>query len=135
MFDDDRKAWRETLKVGDKVAIKQHGFGDPDYWICTIEHITPTRKRFDVKTPYGQTMEFGADGYTKSKERWGTRYYIQPVTEEIRHALRLRNTKYKLEKLLLDDRNRLKALTLDQMERIISVLEEDHAQEDPAADA
>jgi hypothetical protein len=135
MFDQDRKTWVAGLKVGDKVAIKQHGFGDPDYWICTIEHITPTRKRIDVKTPYDQTMEFGADGYTKSKERWGTRYHLQPVTNEIRMALRMRNTRYKLEKLLMDDRNRLKPLTLDQMERMIAILEEVNAQEAPADDA
>jgi hypothetical protein len=130
----DRAEWLAGLKPGDKVAIRHGGLGVVDYWICTIKHVTPTRKRFDVLSPYDQVWELDKDGYTKrQKGSYTPRNYIEPVTPEIRKAIRIKALRYKLEKLILDgSRPRIREdLTLEQMEAIISILEVADAPEAP----
>ncbi len=130
-----REEWLTGLKKDDKVAIRRDGLGENRYLIGYVLHITPTRKRLDVRIPeYDQTWELDKDGFTKrSKGSWTARQFIQPVTDEVLLVNKTVALRRKLEGLLLTDRNRLVDLTLDQMERIVAVVLEENRHGEEAA--
>lgn len=125
---DKRPEWLASLKVGDQVALEQSGFGPKEYYIGTVEKITPTRRRFDVKMPFGSVSEFDADGYAKrTKGSYGSRRCIEPVTEQVKLVNRRTELKRQLERALMTAyMGRLRDdLTVEQMEQIVAILKSD----------
>ena len=78
----ERKAWADTLKVGDKVAIKNvYNWMNPGHYdIAEITYITPKRTRIDLSDGMGHT---DGNGNHRPRERWGHGWCIEPITPEI----------------------------------------------------
>jgi hypothetical protein len=124
----ERKQWLAGLKPGDQVAVPCSSYEGRDYRILRIKYITPSRNRFDLETGDGQVSKYGADGYAQGQSGYG-RARFQELTQEIREVLQHRRAWQRLERLVMDKNSRRVRmdLTLDQMTRIILVLEEVNA--------
>jgi hypothetical protein len=107
-------AFLASLKVGDKVAVKNRPVGNPlrrEYgWrIYTIAHITPKR-RFDVVRGGHPTILFSADGDIKQTRNSGGPFCrLEPATSEVldgiisdNRLVKALNAASKLENILRD---------------------------------
>ncbi len=82
----EKMAWLNSLKVGDKVAVKNKAWSQigVSYSVYTVKYITPARTRFDLIAPNGELkMSVGKDGCTRRADRWSLQRTIEPVTDEI----------------------------------------------------
>lgn len=121
---EERAAWLAGLKLNDKVALWSSKYGTDHYSIWTVEDITPTRKKFYLSRPSAAALlELNADGRTKSNSRYDVGDIIVPLSPEVRTQIAHQNAIWKMNKLM-EEKNKAKSLTTDQMMRIIAVLEE-----------
>lgn len=124
-----RLTWLKNLKPGDSVAMKDTGFRADNFRIGKVDKITAKRTRFDVLFG-GVIQEFNADGRARSTGSWRATPSIEPVTDEVLKQNHLVQLQRKFEHLSQDKNGRLRNdLTISQLERIISILEEVHGQE------
>lgn len=72
----NKQEWLDSLKEGDKVAIRSYGLGG-GFSIRTITRITPKRI---IKVG---TYEYNSKGEQRGLERWDRGSDILPITQEI----------------------------------------------------
>lgn len=123
----ERQAWLDGLKVGDGFAVRQsRGYNGMPFVLGTITFITKSRARFDLAIDHG-LKKVNADGYESRKAgSYYARSFIEPITEEVLKIIKGHQLNDRLGKLVMDkEGRRVRAdLTHDQIERIISILEE-----------
>lgn len=132
MNDTERKQWLASLKVGERVAIKERGLSDwPDYSLYEVKHITPTRKRIDIAAlGSSYTTGLDADGRTKrSPGSYTPKDEIEPITQQVWAQMAETRTRRKLQRLI-ENKATMNGLTVDQAKRILAILEEGHGKEE-----
>lgn len=129
----ERQRWLAGLKKGDTVAMLIGGIGMKAYQLGTIAYITPKRTRIDILWAGAQVPEeLDGDGMTKrSRGSWSPRSQIEAVTEKVLTTNKVAELNRRLEKLVMNEHGHRPRndLTISQMERIISILEEERGQE------
>ena len=130
MNDAERKEWISKLKEGDKVANEHYNSwrGGSYYKIYTVKKITPTGK---IRLDDGILLNQNGKYY--NRDAWGGEdYNIEPVTDEILEAIRIRKLKIKLnDKIskIFNDYN-LMGMSVDDLETINNILEKYVKKED-----
>lgn len=88
----ERKEWLSSLKSGDKVVDKVYNHGKSYYRILEIEKVTPTGK---IRLKDGTLLD--SNGYKYGE--WGGSITIEPLTEEIKKEIILRNKYSKITRI------------------------------------
>ena len=113
MISEERNNWINSLKEGDKVAVRINNYGQGEYYVIkTIKRITPTGKiRLDDNELYN------SNGY-KSGDEYSNGTWIIPVTDKIMRNIKRRRLLYKVSNF------DFKMLTLEKLENIIEIITE-----------
>ena len=124
MNDTERREWLSNLKEGDQVANKHYNtWRDGSYYeIYTVKKITPTGK---IRLDNGVLLNQNGKYYNRDIWGSGEDYNIEPVTDEILEAIRIRKLKIKLnDKIskIFKDYN-LMGMTVEDLEAINNILE------------
>ncbi|MEK5060893.1 MULTISPECIES: hypothetical protein [unclassified Paenibacillus] len=112
---EEHEKWLKGLKEGDEVAYNTVRYGgDKSYAIHKVKRVTPTGKiRLD------NDLLFDNRGDHRSGEGWfTTRYYLQPVTQEVKDANRRRNLLYEI------SGTDFRKLPLDKLEIVMKAIKE-----------
>ena len=123
MNETERREWLSNLKEGDKVANEYYNSwrGGSYYQIYTVKKITPTGK---IRLDNGVLLN--SNGRYYPRDVWGSNSYdIEPVTDEILEAIRIRKLKIKLSsniESIFKDYN-LMGMSLEDLETINNILE------------
>ena len=111
MTREELKAWLETLKPGDEVALDKGWRWYGNRWaILTVERTTKTQ----IVTRLGYKFR-KSDGREVGSESWSN---IQPITDEIRAQMHRRDVVAHYNDIS-DDANRY---TTEQLEAVIAIL-------------
>lgn len=113
---EERQKWLAGLKPGDMVALRDRGLGYQSWTIYKISHITPKRTRFELE---GSTMAFDKGGSCKVGGTWGTRFYLNPVTDQVIEDMRRHKAIVTIENV---DKEIWPSATTDELERIASLI-------------
>lgn len=115
-MDEKYKLWLESLKVGDKVALKISSYGTSRTIFTEITKITP-KKGIRLKWNETQLLLF-KDGYTNSGGKWSaTSYQIIPITDEL---IQKENKRRKIVKIIaFKEWENLEAEDINQIYKII----------------
>lgn len=115
-MDEKYKLWLESLKVGDKVALKISSYGTSRTIFTEITKITP-KKGIRLKWNETQLLLF-KDGYTNSGGNWNvTSYKIIPITNEVTQK---ENKRRKIVKIIaFKEWENLEAEDINQIYKII----------------
>ena len=123
MNETERREWLSNLKAEDKVANEHYNSwrGGSYYKIYTVKKITPTGK---IRLDDGILLNQNGKYY--NRDVWGGEdYNIEPVTDEILEAIRIRKLKIKLSsniESIFKDYN-LMGMSVDDLEAINNILE------------
>ena len=123
MNETERREWLSNLKAGDKVANKHYNpWRDGSYYeIYTVKKITPTGK---IRLDNGVLLY--SNGRYYPRDAWHSNSYnIEPITDEILEAIRIRKLKIKLnDKIskIFKDYN-LMGMSVEDLETINNILE------------
>lgn len=120
----ERKEWISNLKEGDKVANEHYNSwrGGSYYQIYTVKKITATGK---IRLNNGILLNQNGKYYNRDVWGGGEDYNIEPVTDEILEAIRIRKLKIKLSsniESIFKDYN-LMGMSVEDLETINNILE------------
>lgn len=104
---DKEKDWLESLEIGDEVAVCSRG----KFSIETVTKVTRTQ----IVTQYGRYRK--DTGYSVGVSIWNLAN-IKPVTDAIRETIKKSQLRSELTK------QNFNGLSLDQLERIKSIIDE-----------
>lgn len=122
----DYMTWLESLQVGDTVAVKSPGrYGESStYRLLAVERVTPTTIIVNG-TKYRKST--GLEITSSKNHTWGKAQELERVTDELRAKLAL-NKRYAIAHnkvvAVFRDTHEYKKLTVDQLERIVAIIEE-----------
>ena len=124
MNETERREWLSNLKAEDKVANEHYNSwrGGSYYQIYTVKKITPTGK---IRLNNGILLNQNGKYYNRDVWGGGEDYNIEPVTDEILEAIRIRKLKIKLSsniESIFKDYN-LMGMSVDDLETINNILE------------
>ena len=124
MNETERKEWISNLKEGDKVANEHYNSwrGGSYYQIYTVKKITPSGK---IRLNNGILLNQNGKYYNRDVWGGGEDYNIEPVTDEILEAIRIRKLKIKLSsniESIFKDYN-LMGMSVEDLETINNILE------------
>lgn len=124
MNDTERREWLSNLKEGNKVANEHYNSwrGGSYYQIYTVKKITPTGK---IRLDNGVLLNQNGKYYNRDVWGGGEDYNIEPVTDEILEAIRIRKLKIKLSsniESIFKDYN-LMGMSIEDLEAINNILE------------
>jgi hypothetical protein len=113
----ERETWLKLLKLGDQVAVHQSVTG---WCIRTIEKITPSG-RFVLDNG----VKCNANGYEINPQKWSS-ITIEELTEKILQEIEHDKLVSKANSILssLNNINKVKKLSSEQLNKIINCLEE-----------
>ena len=123
MNETERREWLSNLKEEDKVANEHYNSwrGGSYYQIYTVKKIIPTGK---IRLNNGVLLN--SNGRYYPRDVWNSNSYdIEPVTDEILEAIRIRKLKIKLnDKIskIFNDYN-LMGMSVEDLETINNILE------------
>ena len=124
MNETERREWLSNLKEEDQVANEHYNSwrGGSYYQIYTVKKITPTGK---IRLDNGVLLNQNGKYYNRDVWGGGEDYNIEPVTDEILEAIRIRKLKIKLSsniESIFKDYN-LMGMTVEDLEAINNILE------------